>query len=322
MPGKVNPVIPEVVTQVAAQVIGNDAAITIGGMQGHFELNVFVPLIARNLLQSIKLLASASRLLDEKCVSGIEANLEQMRALRRGDARRRDRAQPAHRLRQGERDRQEGRGLGPFAARGRARGRCLGGRARRGARLPQDGAPARLISAGCGFSIKALGCRERGRGGHLSLSPPDAGGASCASQRRRFRHRSEPEQGDRRPSGAELLSRSRGGAGRGQWGGLHDLQEEEDGTRPCGEPSRCSRRCSPGSSRRAARTRRHRRPVLRSSSPARSSSAPRRVGSRTAAAAVSPRICSRRSSSGTTRAPRRASSPRVRTRRRSPACRA
>ena len=50
MPGKVNPVIPEVVTQVAAQVIGNDAAITIGGMQGHFELNVFVPLMARNLL--------------------------------------------------------------------------------------------------------------------------------------------------------------------------------------------------------------------------------------------------------------------------------
>jgi fumarate hydratase class II len=77
MPGKVNPVIPEVVTQVAAQVIGNDAAIAIGGMQGHFELNVFVPLMARNLLQSVKLLASASRLLDEKCVSGIEANREQ-----------------------------------------------------------------------------------------------------------------------------------------------------------------------------------------------------------------------------------------------------
>jgi fumarate hydratase class II len=76
MPGKVNPVIPEVVTQVAAQVIGNDAAITIGGMQGHFELNVFVPLIARNLLDSIKLLASASRLLAEKCVDGIEANRE------------------------------------------------------------------------------------------------------------------------------------------------------------------------------------------------------------------------------------------------------
>src|SRR5579884_4290871 len=77
MPGKVNPVIPEVVTQVAAQVIGNDQAIAIGGMQGHFELNVFVPLIARNLLQSIKLLAAACRLLDEKCVAGIEANREQ-----------------------------------------------------------------------------------------------------------------------------------------------------------------------------------------------------------------------------------------------------
>jgi fumarate hydratase, class II len=77
MPGKVNPVIPEVVTQVAAQVIGNDTAITVGGMQGHFELNVFVPLLARNLLQSIKLLASASRLLDEKCVAGIKANREQ-----------------------------------------------------------------------------------------------------------------------------------------------------------------------------------------------------------------------------------------------------
>src|ERR671918_410677 len=76
MPGKVNPVIPEVVTQVAAQVIGNDQAITVGGMQGHLELNVFVPLIARNLLQSIALLASASRLLGEKCVDGIEANRE------------------------------------------------------------------------------------------------------------------------------------------------------------------------------------------------------------------------------------------------------
>jgi fumarate hydratase class II len=76
MPGKVNPVIPEVVTQVAAQVIGNDAAITVGGMQGHFELNVFVPLLARNLLDSIKLLASASCLLAEKCVDGIEANRE------------------------------------------------------------------------------------------------------------------------------------------------------------------------------------------------------------------------------------------------------
>jgi fumarate hydratase, class II len=76
MPGKVNPVIPEVVTQVAAQVIGNDTAITVGGMQGHFELNVFVPLLARNVLDSVKLLAAASRLFAEKCVDGIVANRE------------------------------------------------------------------------------------------------------------------------------------------------------------------------------------------------------------------------------------------------------
>jgi fumarate hydratase, class II len=76
MPGKVNPVIPEVVTQVAAQVIGNDQAIAVGGMQGHFELNVFVPVLGRNLLESIRLLAAASRLLAEKCVDGIEANRE------------------------------------------------------------------------------------------------------------------------------------------------------------------------------------------------------------------------------------------------------
>ena len=74
MPGKVNPVIPEVVIQVGDQVIGNDAAITLGGTQGQFELNVRVPLIARNLLDSVKLLAAAARLLDARCVRGIEAN--------------------------------------------------------------------------------------------------------------------------------------------------------------------------------------------------------------------------------------------------------
>ncbi|HEX9350336.1 MAG TPA: class II fumarate hydratase [Gaiellaceae bacterium] len=76
MPGKVNPVIPEVVTQVAAQVIGNDVAVTVGGLQGHFELNVFVPVIARNVLDSVRLLTAASRLLADKCVTGIEANRE------------------------------------------------------------------------------------------------------------------------------------------------------------------------------------------------------------------------------------------------------
>jgi fumarate hydratase class II len=74
MPGKVNPVIPEVVLQVSAQVIGNDTAITIGGLEGNFELNVRVPLIARNLLQSIGLLASTATIFAEKCVEGIKAN--------------------------------------------------------------------------------------------------------------------------------------------------------------------------------------------------------------------------------------------------------
>jgi fumarate hydratase, class II len=76
MPGKVNPVIPEVVLQVSAQVIGNDAAITIAGSQGNFELNVRVPLIARNLLESIRLLAATARVFSAKCVDGIEANEE------------------------------------------------------------------------------------------------------------------------------------------------------------------------------------------------------------------------------------------------------
>src|SRR5205085_2794125 len=76
MPGKVNPVIPEVVMQIAAQVIGNDTAITIGGLEGNFELNVRVPLIARNLLESIELLTAKSNLFAEKCVEGIRANEE------------------------------------------------------------------------------------------------------------------------------------------------------------------------------------------------------------------------------------------------------
>jgi fumarate hydratase class II len=76
MPGKVNPVIPEVVLQVGAQVIGNDTAITIGGLQGNFELNVRIPLIARNLLQSIHLLTTTSELFAARCVEGIEANFD------------------------------------------------------------------------------------------------------------------------------------------------------------------------------------------------------------------------------------------------------
>jgi len=78
MPGKVNPVIPEMVRQVAAQVMGNDVAVSIGGALGDFELNVMVPLIARNLLESIELLSRASRLLAERCVDGIEPDVAKL----------------------------------------------------------------------------------------------------------------------------------------------------------------------------------------------------------------------------------------------------
>jgi fumarate hydratase class II len=76
MPGKVNPVIPESVLMVCAQVIGNDATIALGGLSGNFELNVMMPVIAYNLLQSIEILANVSRLLAERCVDGIEARRE------------------------------------------------------------------------------------------------------------------------------------------------------------------------------------------------------------------------------------------------------
>ncbi|WP_199486966.1 class II fumarate hydratase [Actinomadura logoneensis] len=79
MPGKVNPVVPEAVAQVAAQVIGNDAAIAFGGASGNFELNVMLPMLARNILESVTLLANASRLLADRTVDGIEANVDRAR---------------------------------------------------------------------------------------------------------------------------------------------------------------------------------------------------------------------------------------------------
>jgi fumarate hydratase class II len=81
MPGKVNPVLPEAVLQVCAQVIGNDTTVTVAGMQGNFELNVMIPVMARNVLSSIDLLASSVRLLAERCVDGIEADEQRCRTL-------------------------------------------------------------------------------------------------------------------------------------------------------------------------------------------------------------------------------------------------
>ena len=79
MPGKVNPVVPEAVAMVCAQVVGNDAAVAWGGGAGSFELNVMLPMLARNLLESIRLLANGSRLLADRCIDGIEADVERNR---------------------------------------------------------------------------------------------------------------------------------------------------------------------------------------------------------------------------------------------------
>jgi fumarate hydratase class II len=81
MPGKVNPVLPEATAMVCAQVIGNDATVTFAGASGNFELNVMLPLIARNLLESIRLLANSCRLLADRCVDGITADEDQCRRL-------------------------------------------------------------------------------------------------------------------------------------------------------------------------------------------------------------------------------------------------
>ncbi|MDT5105831.1 MAG: fumarate hydratase, class [Mycobacterium sp.] len=81
MPGKVNPVLPEAVTQVAAQVIGNDAAITWGGGNGAFELNVYIPMMARNVLESFTLLSNVSKLFAERCIDGLIANEGHLRDL-------------------------------------------------------------------------------------------------------------------------------------------------------------------------------------------------------------------------------------------------
>ncbi len=84
MPGKVNPVVPEAVRMVCAQVIGNDAAVTFAGSQGDFELNVMIPVMAANLLGSIRLLSNASRMLADRCIAGLEANEQVTRAYAEG----------------------------------------------------------------------------------------------------------------------------------------------------------------------------------------------------------------------------------------------
>jgi fumarate hydratase class II len=80
MPGKVNPVLPEATLMVCAQVVGNDAAVATAGAAGNFELNVMMPVLARNVLESIRLLSTSTRLLADRCVEGITADVDRMRA--------------------------------------------------------------------------------------------------------------------------------------------------------------------------------------------------------------------------------------------------
>ena len=107
MPGKVNPVICEATLMVSAQVIGNDATVAFAGASGNFELNVMLPVMARNLLESIQLLANVSRLLADRCVVGIKANVEHCRTCRILTVNRHA-AEPLHRLRERCRGRQTG----------------------------------------------------------------------------------------------------------------------------------------------------------------------------------------------------------------------
>ena len=123
MPGKVNPTQCEALTMIAAQVMGNDVAVGIGGASGNFELNVYKPLIIHNVLQSVRLLADGMKSFDEHCARGIEPNRERIAELARAFADARHRARPLHRLRQGGRDREEGAPGRHDAQGGRARAR-------------------------------------------------------------------------------------------------------------------------------------------------------------------------------------------------------
>ena len=148
MPGKVNPVIPEVVLQVSAQVIGNDAAITVGGMQGQFELNVRIPLIARNLLESLRLLTLDVARVRREVHRRHPCQPSGHRRLGGSHARRGHRAQRRDRLRPRDRDRQEGDRERPAAARRGARGGRRPQALRRDDRPAPDRARQPRLSAG------------------------------------------------------------------------------------------------------------------------------------------------------------------------------
>ena len=158
MPGKVNPVIAEATLMACAQVIGNDTTITLAGASGAFELNVMLPVMARNILESAELLAATSRLLADRCVDGIEADRERALELAAGFALDRHTAEPLHRLR-GRRGRGEAvhQGAPPDPGHRRRAGTCgqwrdHGAAARRRSRRPGDD-PATGLSSWARFGF-------------------------------------------------------------------------------------------------------------------------------------------------------------------------
>ena len=125
MPGKVNPTQCEALTMVCAQVMGNHVTVSIAGANGHFELNVYKPVIIYNVLQSIRLLADGARSFTDKCVVGIEADRERIDGAAAALADAGHRAQPEDRLRQRRQGRQEGLRRGHLARRRpRSRSAC------------------------------------------------------------------------------------------------------------------------------------------------------------------------------------------------------
>ena len=198
MPGKVNPVIPEVVCQVSAQVIGNDTAITVGGLQGNFELNVQIPLIARNLLQSIGLLTSASPAVRRRAASTASRPTwpaPSARARRRSRSRRRSTRTSATTGR-----RRSSRTPPPraAAARGRARARRGGLGARRGARPAQD----RGRKPGDLMDVLVLQ--------HIACEPPGEFEDVLVERGARI-HRVELDEGEPLPEGAVVRRDRRDG---------------------------------------------------------------------------------------------------------------
>ena len=160
MPGKVNPVIPEALCMVCAQVIGNDAAVAFGGAAGNFELNVMLPMMARNVLESIRLLRQRRRLFADRCVDGITANVERCREYAESSPSIVTPLNKLHRLRGGGQGRQAGarRAQDDPPGRARARVRRAGqahrGAARRGARRPAHDPP--LTARRCASATTAL----------------------------------------------------------------------------------------------------------------------------------------------------------------------